>query len=164
MSVGVGPIDFWDHDTDEDPSGPSPTGLPLRYNESVIGAIEGGIAVDPSHRFKRDIRREDRSYCAHKISVLATEGICSAALLDISRSGFRAAVDMPELVGDTVRMLISDGRTLQAVVVWQKRDEIGCKFDDPVSKMTARAIFQGHGLSKDQTTAIGYGDANAPGR
>ena len=120
--------------------------------------------MDPSYRFKRDIRREDRSYCAHKISVFSTDGICSAALLDISRSGFRAAVDMPVLVGDTVRMLMSDGRTLQAVVVWRKSDENGCKFDDPVSKITAQAIFQGHGLSKDQTTAIGYGDASAPGR
>jgi len=94
--------------------------------------------------------------------VLTNDGNRPASLLDISRSGFRASVDAPVSVGDAVTLTISRDQELSALVVWQKGGEIGCKFDEQISKVTVLAIFRGYGLSDDQSS--GYGDANAPGR
>lgn len=115
------------------------------------------------YRSRRDVRGEHRAYCAHQVSVLAKSGACAASLLDISRSGFRASVELPVYVGDAVTLPIARDRELSAHVVWQKDREIGCMFDEPISKVTVLAIFHGYGLSGDQSSA-GYGDANAPGR
>ncbi len=119
--------------------------------------------MDGPYNFRRDVRGEHRAYCAHQVSVLAKSGTRAASLLDISRSGFRASVDAPVSVGDAVTLTISQDRELSALVVWQKDSEIGCRFDEPISKVTVLSIFQGYGLSGDQSSA-GYADANALGR
>lgn len=64
----------------------------------------------------------------------------TATLLDLSIYGCRLAATLPVEADERLWVRLDGGLPIAASVVWVEGEEIGCRFDEPISTAQVRAL------------------------
>ncbi len=111
----------------------------------------------------KDERSTFRTACAQQVYVEAAGCMrFPAALMDVSSSGFRAAVNGQIAMGAVVTLRYATNREAIAIVVWQTDTTIGCQFIAPLGQADVTLITRGFGLVPSGAPKFGHEPRSCP--
>jgi hypothetical protein len=91
-----------------------------------------------------DRRRAARYEVCVPVQVATTDGVVfSSEMINVSTSGFRTRSAMMLSSGTKLVVRFRQRMPRRAQVAWQKGEEIGCRFDRPLSQKQLAALAAG---------------------